>query len=71
MRALMLDFQPRRRSGPLGWSLLAGGVVLALTCIVIATAGERGRPNNSKAICKPRPTRPHRRHRRQGHPDPG
>ena len=35
MRALMLDFQPRRRSSPLGWSLLAVGVVLALTCIVI------------------------------------
>ncbi|WP_433739998.1 PilN domain-containing protein [Pseudomonas putida] len=35
MRALMLDFQPRRRSTPLGWSLLAGGVVLALTCIAI------------------------------------
>ena len=35
MRPLMLDFQPRRRSSPLGWSLLAGGVVLALTCIVI------------------------------------
>ncbi|MGE8066968.1 PilN domain-containing protein [Pseudomonas sp. NPDC089569] len=36
MRALMLDFQPRRRSTPLGWSLLAGGVVLALTCIALA-----------------------------------
>ena len=35
MRALMLDFQPRRRSGPLGWSLLAGGVVLTLTCVFI------------------------------------
>ncbi|MEJ5061830.1 MULTISPECIES: PilN domain-containing protein [unclassified Pseudomonas] len=35
MRPLMLDFQPRRRSTPLGWSLLAGGVVLALTCTVI------------------------------------
>ena len=35
MRPLMLDFQPRRRSSPLGWSLLVGGVVLALTCIVI------------------------------------
>ena len=35
MRPLMLDFQPRRRSSPLGWSLLAGGVVLALTCTVI------------------------------------
>ncbi|BCX67326.1 MULTISPECIES: pilus assembly protein [Pseudomonas] len=35
MRALMLDFQPRHRSTPLGWSLLAGGVVLALTCVVI------------------------------------
>lgn len=35
MRALMLDFQPRRRSGPLGWSLLAGGVVLTLTCFFI------------------------------------
>jgi len=36
MRALTLDFQPRSRSTPLGWSLLAGGVVLALTCMVIA-----------------------------------
>jgi hypothetical protein len=35
MRALMLDFQPRRRASPLGWSLLASGVVLVLTCIVI------------------------------------
>lgn len=35
MRALMLDFQPRRRATPLGWSLLAAGVTLALTCIVI------------------------------------
>jgi Tfp pilus assembly protein PilN len=35
MRPLMLDFQPRRRSSPLGWSLLAAGVVLALTCTVI------------------------------------
>ncbi|QJC79068.1 pilus assembly protein [Pseudomonas umsongensis] len=35
MRPLMLDFQPRRRSSPLGWSLLVGGVVLALICIVI------------------------------------
>ena len=35
MRALMLDFQPRRRASPLGWSLLAGGVVLVLSCIVI------------------------------------
>ena len=35
MRALMLDFQPRRRSGPLGWSLLAGGVVLTLGCFFI------------------------------------
>ena len=34
MRPLMLDFQPRRRSGPLGWSLLAGGVVLTLTCLL-------------------------------------
>jgi Tfp pilus assembly protein PilN len=32
MRPLMLDFQQRRRSGPLGWSLLAGGVTLALVC---------------------------------------
>ncbi|MCF4998488.1 pilus assembly protein [Pseudomonas syringae] len=32
MRPLNLDFQPPRRSGPLGWSLLAGGVVLALAC---------------------------------------
>ncbi|AWY43942.1 pilus assembly protein [Pseudomonas putida] len=36
MRALMLDFQPRSRSTPLGWSLLAGGVVLTLSCMVIA-----------------------------------
>ncbi|MFU2329140.1 PilN domain-containing protein [Pseudomonas sp. NFX98] len=35
MRALMLDFQPRRRSTPLGWSLLVAGVMLALTCMVI------------------------------------
>ncbi len=33
MRALTLDFQPRRRSGPLGWSLLAAGVVLTLACV--------------------------------------
>lgn len=36
MRALMLDFQPRPRSTPLGWSLLACGVVLTLTCTIIA-----------------------------------
>ena len=36
MRALMLDFQPRSRSTPLGWSLLGAGVVLALTSMVIA-----------------------------------
>ena len=35
MRALILDFQPRRRSGPLGWSLLAAGVVMALTCVAL------------------------------------
>ncbi|NUT79030.1 PilN domain-containing protein [Pseudomonas sp. C1C7] len=35
MRALMLDFQPRSRSTPLGWSLLGVGVVLALTCMVV------------------------------------
>lgn len=35
MRPLMLDFQPRRRAGPLGWSLLAGGVVLTLTCALV------------------------------------
>ncbi|WPN49218.1 MULTISPECIES: pilus assembly protein [unclassified Pseudomonas] len=35
MRALTLDFQPRRRSGPLGWSLLAAGVVLTLTCLLV------------------------------------
>jgi Tfp pilus assembly protein PilN len=35
MRPLMLDFQPRRRSGPLGWSLLAGGVTLALVCFFV------------------------------------
>lgn len=34
MRALMLDFQPRRRSGPLGWSLLVVGAVLALSSLV-------------------------------------
>ncbi|MET0778479.1 MAG: pilus assembly protein [Pseudomonas mandelii] len=34
MRALTLDFQPRRRSGPLGWSLLVAGVVLAMACFV-------------------------------------
>jgi Tfp pilus assembly protein PilN len=34
MRALTLDFQPRRRSGPLGWSLLGGGVVLVMTCFI-------------------------------------
>ena len=28
MRALDLDFQPRRRSGPLGWPLLVVGGVL-------------------------------------------
>ena len=33
MRALNLDFQPRPRSGPLGWGLLGGGVVLALLCL--------------------------------------
>lgn len=32
MRALTLDFQPRRRSGPLGWSLLIAGVALTLAC---------------------------------------
>lgn len=35
MRALMLDFQPSRRSGPLGWSLLAVGVVLSLICVAV------------------------------------
>ena len=34
MHALTLDFQPRRRSGPLGWSLLVAGVVLAVACFV-------------------------------------
>ena len=34
MRALTLDFQPRRRSGPLGWSLLVAGVVLAVACFL-------------------------------------
>lgn len=33
MRALNLDFQPRPRSGPLGWSLLGCGVLLALLCL--------------------------------------
>jgi Tfp pilus assembly protein PilN len=32
MGPLQLDFQPRRRSGPLGWSLLGLGLVLALGC---------------------------------------
>lgn len=31
----MLDFQPRRRSGPLGWSLLAGGLALTLGCVLV------------------------------------
>ncbi|KAA0959337.1 PilN domain-containing protein [Pseudomonas sp. ANT_H12B] len=35
MRALMLDFQPRRRSGPLGWSLLAAGLALTLSCVLV------------------------------------
>jgi len=35
MRALKLDFQPQRRSGPLGWSLLVAGVALALGCVAI------------------------------------
>jgi Tfp pilus assembly protein PilN len=35
MRALMLDFQPQRRSGPLGWSLLAGGLALTLACVLV------------------------------------
>ena len=35
MRPLMLDFQPRRRSGPLGWSLLAIGGVLTLSCLFV------------------------------------
>ena len=34
MRALMLDFQPPRRSSPLGWSLLVAGVLLATGCLV-------------------------------------
>ncbi|SDT53953.1 PilN domain-containing protein [Pseudomonas prosekii] len=34
MRALTLDFQPCRRSGPLGWSLLVAGVVLAVACFL-------------------------------------
>lgn len=29
----MLDFQPRRRCGPLGWSLLLAGGVLAVACL--------------------------------------
>ncbi|WP_460126530.1 PilN domain-containing protein [Pseudomonas sp. S2_C03] len=36
MRTLNLDFQPRRRSGPLGWTLLVLGGVLALSCLVIS-----------------------------------
>jgi Tfp pilus assembly protein PilN len=35
MRALNLDFQPRRRCGPLGWSLLAVGVMLVLGCVLV------------------------------------
>lgn len=35
MRALNLDFQPRPCSGPLGWSLLGGGVLLALLCFAV------------------------------------
>ncbi|MVV46838.1 pilus assembly protein [Pseudomonas sp. PB120] len=35
MRALMLDFQPQRRSGPLGWSLLGAGLVLTLACVLV------------------------------------
>lgn len=35
MRPLKLDFQPPRRSGPLGWSLLAVGGVLALSCLLV------------------------------------
>ncbi|MGV8918046.1 MAG: PilN domain-containing protein [Pseudomonas sp.] len=34
MRPLTLDFQPRRRSGPLSWCLLLLGVALALGCFV-------------------------------------
>lgn len=36
MRALDLDFQPRRRSGPLGWTLLVVGGVLAVSGLVIS-----------------------------------
>ena len=31
----MLDFQPRRRSGPLGWSLLAIGTLLTLSSLLV------------------------------------
>lgn len=33
MRALVLEFQPRRRSGPLGWGLLLAGGLLAAACL--------------------------------------
>ena len=33
MGPLLLDFQPRRRAGPLGWSLLGLGLMLALGCV--------------------------------------
>jgi Tfp pilus assembly protein PilN len=35
MRALMLDFQPQRRSGSLSWSLLAAGLALTLACVLV------------------------------------
>ena len=35
MRPLMLDFQPPRRSSPLGWSLLLAGSVLVLGCVAL------------------------------------
>jgi len=34
MRALVLEFQPHRRSGPLGWGLLLAGGLLAVACLV-------------------------------------
>ncbi|MDE1164588.1 MAG: PilN domain-containing protein [Pseudomonas sp.] len=34
MRPLTLDFQPRRRSGPLGWGLLGLGLAVAIGCVI-------------------------------------
>ena len=35
MRPLMLDFQPPRRSSPLGWGLLLAGSLLVLGCVAL------------------------------------